>query len=67
MTVNFVLNGTHPHRGSTSKGPAAKTSIKRMPENFMLDPDTVDRLHALSNKLELNTPLSSSAFDVNEV
>ena len=37
-----------------------------MPENFMLDPDTVDRLDALSNVLELDTP-SSSAFDVNKV
>ena len=51
LTVNLVLNGTRPHRGSNSKGPADKTSIKRMPEEFMLDTDTVDRLDALSYML----------------
>ena len=54
LAVQLALNRTPPYRYSYSKG---KKSVKRMPENFMLDPGTVDRLEALVDMLESNNPV----------
>ena len=50
LVVDLILNSLPPHRGynsSNSSGPASKIQFKTMPEDYMLDPNVIDRIETL--------------------
>ena len=67
LAVHLALNKARPYRYSPSNGMPAKKSIKRMPENFMLDPGTVDRLESLADMLDSNDPLLAGNCEIDDV
>ena len=67
LTVNFTLNNlpSHSHRGR--KGPAKSVKIKTMPEDYMLNPNTLDKLNSLARELNCSTFSPPEAFNLNKV
>ena len=63
LTVDFALSSMLPlkgHNPSNIRGSADKIEIKSMPEDYMLDPNKIQRLEALIMELECNTPTNSN-------
>ena len=70
LAVDLTSNSLPPHKGcnsSDSSGPASKIQFKTMPEDYMLDPNIIDRIEALVIELEHNTCSNLNTCRLNKV
>ena len=70
LAVDLALNSLSSRKGiksSNSNGTTNKIKIKAMPEDYLRDPSTVERIEALAVELEHNTHTKSDASHLNKI